>query len=88
MDPVFAESSDEQLLTEWISDRKAAFLITAYQTCVNTDIEHVLWESKGRFKKFQDRVSSVSPFSKFPYVRPRKFAGSTYPSVLVMNLQD
>ncbi len=85
MDPAFAESSDKELLTEWISGRKSAFLITAYQTCVNARIWDTIWQPKGRFKNFQDRVSS---FSRTPYIRPCKFGESTYPSVPVMNLQD
>lgn len=40
MDPVFEDSSAQKLLIEWISNKKVAFLITAYQTCVDTTIQH------------------------------------------------
>ena len=36
VDPVFHGSFERQLLMEWISRRKVVFLITAYQTHVNT----------------------------------------------------
>ena len=38
MDPVFPGSFEKQLLMEWISYRKVVFLITAYQTYVNTEL--------------------------------------------------
>ena len=89
MVPVFATSSDKKLLTEWILDRKAAFLITAYQTWVNVSVDIFYGESKGTeglLKNFQDRLLSVSPFGKSSGTRPCKFGESTYSSVLVMNL--
>lgn len=38
VDPVFPGSFEKQLLMEWISRRKVVFLITAYQTYINTDL--------------------------------------------------
>lgn len=64
MNPVFAKSFDKQLLTEWMSDRKAAFLITAYQSYVNAYMGNLIWKQKDPFKSFQDRVLSVSPLGK------------------------
>lgn len=60
-DSILIDSSETMLLMRWISERKAAFLITAYQTYANAKITENFTDSTGAASKFGVRLSRNLP---------------------------
>ena len=91
VDPVFPGSFEKQLLMEWISHRKVVFLITAYQTYVNTEIMDASYEKQKmqseRYLYPGSRLfTNIETQQALPLSDVEKKGKSTYHFVLVSNL--
>ena len=91
VDPVFPGSFEKQLLMEWISHRKVVFLITAYQTYVNTELVDASYENqKMQYERYLypglRRSTNIETQQALPLSDVEKKGKSTYHFVLVSNL--
>lgn len=91
VDPVFPGSFEKQLLMEWISHRKVIFLITAYQTYVNTKlVDDSCEEQKVQSEEYlypaSRRSTNIETQQALPLSDVEKKGKSTYHFVLVIKL--
>ena len=91
VDPVFPGSFEKQLLLEWLSHRKAVFLITAYQTYVDAELEDTSCEkpelqSERYMYPGSDRPTNIETQQALPLSDVKKKGKSTYYCVVVTNI--